>query len=326
MRLFMRTAARLTAAMLLMASSLAAAQTQPFPTKAVKVIVPTGAGGTTDIVARVIGQKLTELWGQAVLIDNRPGAGGTMGSEAIAKAAPDGYSLLWVMPSHMLIPILYPKLNYDPVKDFAPISMVTSVDLVLLVNPAVPANAVKELIALAKAKPGSLNIGVVDASLGYLASGAFRALAGIDIVNVPYKGVPQILQALVANEVQIFFVAPVTAIPQIRSGKLNGLAVTNARRLKSMPDMPTMQEAGVPGYDVVGWNGVLAPGRTSKKIINKIYADIARVLARPDMHEWMASQALELVGNKPEEFAAVIQADMAKWARMAAQLGLKPEQ
>jgi len=325
MTLIPRFAAGVAAAMMLVACGTAAGQAQTYPNRTVRIIVPTGTGGTTDIVARMVGQKLTEIWGQQVLIENRPGAGGTIGSEVVAKAPPNGYTLLWVFPSHMVIPSLYPKLSYDPVKDFSPISMVTTVDLVLLVNPSLSATSVKELIAVAKAKPGSLNYGVVQASLSHLAGGVFKNMAGLDIVNVPYKGVPQISAALLANEVQMFFVAPVTAIPQIRNGKVRGLAVTSARRLRSMPDMPTMHEAGVPGYEVVGWNGVLAPAGTPNEIVTKIYADIARVLARPDMREWMASQALELVGSRPEEFAAVIQSDMARWARTAREIGLKPE-
>ena len=312
------------ALMTFLACGSAASQGQTYPNRPVRIIVPTGAGGLTDILARMVGQKLTEGWGQQVLIDNRPGAGGTVGTEAVAKAAPDGYTLLWVFPAHMVSPTLYPKLSYDPIKDFAPISMVTGVNLVLLVNPAVPASSVKELIALAKAKPGSLNFGAVgEGSLGHLAGAVFKNMAGVDIVHIPYKGTPQVTAALLANEVQMFFDVPITAIPQIRNGKLRALAVTSTRRIAALPEVPTMQEAGIPGYEVVGWNGLLAPAGTPKEIISRIHADIQRLLQRPEVREWMASQALESVGSRPEEFAAVIQADMAKWARIAREIGLK---
>lgn len=312
------------ALMTLIACGPAASQGPTYPNRPVRIIVPTGAGGLTDILARMVGQKLTEGWGQQVLIDNRPGAGGTVGTEAVAKAAPDGYTLLWVFPAHMVSPTLYPKLSYDPIKDFAPISMVTGVNLVLLVNPAVPASSVKELIALARAKPGSLNFGAVgEGSLGHLAGAVFKNMAGVDIVHIPYKGTPQVTAALLANEVQMFFDVPITAIPQIRNGKLRALAVTSTRRIAALPDVPTMQEAGIPGYEVVGWNGLLAPAGTPKEIISKIHADIQRLLQRAEVRDWMASQALESVGSRPEEFAAVIEADMAKWARIAREIGLK---
>jgi tripartite-type tricarboxylate transporter receptor subunit TctC len=302
----------------------AVAQVPAWPARPVRIIVPTGAGGVTDILARLVGQKLTEAWGQQVLVENRPGAGGTVGTEAVAKAAADGYTLLWVFPAHMVSPALYPKLPYDPIKDFAPITMVTGVNLVLLVNPAVPAGSVKELVALAKSRPGSLNYGAVgEGSLGHLAGAVFKSMAGADIVHVPYKGTPQVSVALLANEVQMFFDVPITAIPPIRSGKLRALAVTSARRLALLPDIPTMQEAGIPGYEVTGWNGVLAPAATPRDIVNKVHADIDRVLKRADVREWMAAQALESVGSRPEEFAAVIQSDMAKWTRIAREIGIK---
>ena len=318
------TAAR-CAVTLMFACGTGPSQAQPYPDRPVRIIVPTGAGGVTDILARMVGQKLAENWGQPVLIDNRPGAGGTIGTEAVAKAAPNGYTLLWVFPAHMVSPSLYPKLPYDPVRDFAPISMVTRVDLVLLANAQVPATSVRELIALAKAKPGSLNYGAVgEGSLGHLGAAVFKSMAGMDIVHVPYKGTPQVTVALLANEEQMFFDVPITAIPHIRSGKVRALAVTSTRRLASLPEVPTMQEAGVPGYEVTGWNGVLAPAATPRDIIAKIHADIERVLARADVREWMAAQALESVGSRPEEFAMVIQSDMAKWARITREIGLKP--
>jgi tripartite-type tricarboxylate transporter receptor subunit TctC len=317
-------AALFFAAVMCLASGPAASQAPIYPTRPVRIIVPSGAGGVTDILARLVSQKLTESWGQQVLVENRPGAGGTVGSEFVAKAAPDGYTLLWVFPAHMVSPALYPKLPYDPIKDFAPITMVTGVNLVLLVNPAVPAASVKELVALAKAKPGGLNYGAVgEGSLGHLAGAVFKNLAGLDIVHVPYKGTPQVSVALLANEVQMFFDVPITAIPQIRNGKLRALAVTSARRLASLPEVPTMQEAGIASYEVVGWNGVLAPAATPRDIINKIYVDIDRVLKRAEVREWMGAQALEAVGSRPEEFAAVIQSDMAKWTRVAREIGIK---
>lgn len=303
-----------------------AASAQTYPTKPVKIVVPTGAGGITDIIARIVGQKLTEAWGQQVIIDNRPGAGGIIGSDTVAKAAPDGHTLLMVFPSHPVNPSLYAKLPYDTVKDFAPVTMVTTVTLALIVNPAVPARSVPELVALAKAQPGKLNYGAVGTgSLGHLAAEVFKSATGVNMVHVPYKGAPQAAASLLSNETQLFFDALITAIPQVKAGKVRVLAVTSPRRHPSMPDVPAIAEAGVPGYDVTGWNGILAPAGTPREIVAKLSADIVRVLKMPDVRDRLSAQGADPVGNTPEEFSAIIRHDVAKWAKVVKDAGIKVE-
>ena len=314
------------AVLAVLASCCAEAQVSAYPNKPIRLVVPSGAGGITDILARLIGQKLTEAWGQQVLVDNRVGAGGTIGTDSVAKSAADGYTLLMVFPSHTVNPSLYAKLPFDTVKDFAPVTMVTAVNLVLLVNPAVPARTLRELIDLAKARPGALNYGAVgEGSLGHLAGAVFRSMAGINIVHVPYRGAPQVTTALLGNEVQMFFDVTITAIPQMKAGKLRGLAVTSSRRATAIPDLPTMAEAGLPGYEVVGWNGILAPAGTPPEIIRKLNAEVVRILNLPEMRARLAAEAVEPIGNSPEEFAIVIQADVAKWAKVVKEAGMKAE-
>jgi tripartite-type tricarboxylate transporter receptor subunit TctC len=302
------------------------AQVSAYPNKPIRLIVPSGAGGITDILARIIGQKLTEAWGQQVLVDNRVGASGTIGSDMVAKASPDGYTLLMVYPTHPVNPSLYAKLPYDTINDFAPITMVSAVNLVLVVNPTVPARNLKELIDLAKAKPGALNYGAVgEGSLGHLAAEVFRSMAGIKIVHVPYRGAPQVTTALLGNEVQMFFDVTITAIPQMKAGKVRGLAVTSSKRATALPELPTMAEAGLPGYEVIGWNGILAPAGTPAPVIRKLHAEIVRILNSPEMRARLAADAVEPIGNTPEEFAAVIKADVAKWAKVVKEAGMKAE-
>ena len=319
------------AAVLLVAPMLAMGQApgtdanpQAYPARLIRIIVPTGAGGITDILARYIGQKLSESVGQPVVIENRPGAGGTIGTLSVAKATPDGYTLLWVFPSHPVSPTLYPKLPYDPVKDLAPITRVSNVELVLVVNNTVRAKSVAELIALDKANPGGMNYGAVgEGSLGHLAAVVFNRMTGSKFVHVPYRGAPQVEAALLANDVQIFFDVPITAGPQVKAGRLRALAVTSSRRIAMLPDVPTLAEAGVPGYDVTSWNGILAPAGTPREIVRKVNDEVVRILRRADVKEWLAARSIEPVGSSPEEFGAIIEADIAKWAKVIADAGMK---
>ena len=320
--------AALVALLLLMPASIrsqpANTDANAYPSKLIRIVVPTGAGGITDIVARWTGQKLAESVGQPVLIENRPGAGGTIGTQLVAKSPPDGYTLLWVFPSHPVNPALYPKLPYDTIRDFAPIAKVTNVDLVLVVNASVRAQTVGELVALEKANPGSMNFGAVgEGSLGHLAAVVFNRMAGTRFVHVPYRGAPQVEAALLANDVQIFFDVPVTAAPQVKAGKVRALAATSSRRIATLPDVPTMAEAGIPGYEVTGWNGILAPAGTPREIIRKLNDEVVRILRRADSKEWFAARAIDVVGSSPEEFGAIIEADIAKWAKIVAETGMK---
>jgi len=305
-------------------STAADAAAQNYPTRPVRIVVPTGAGGITDILARHVGQMLSERLGQPVIVENRPGAGGTIGTLAVAKAPPDGYTLLWVFPSHPVSPSLFPNLPYDPVKDLTPIVRVTNVELVLLVNPQVRANTVKELIALERANPGSMNYGAVGSgSLGHLAAVVFNSMTGSKFVHVSYRGTPEVQQAMLANDVQVFFDVPITAGPQIKAGKMRALAVTGTRRIATLPDVPTMAEAGVPGYDVTSWNGILAPAGTPAAIVRRLNDEVVRILQRPDVKQWLAERAIEAVGSTPEAFGAVIEADIAKWRKVIVDTGIK---
>ena len=302
------------------------ARGETFPSKPVQLIVPLGPGGINDIISRLIAAKLTESWGQQVIVVNKPGAGGIIGSEAVTKAAPDGYTILMVYSSHMVNPSLYSKLPYDSVRDFAPITLVNTVNLVLTVSPTVPVNSVQELIALAKAKPGTLNFGTSGiGSLGHLAALRFAKAAGIDVVHVPYKSAPEVITAMLRGDASFYFDSPITALPFIRSGKVKALAVTSAARSSVMPDVPTIAEAALPGFEVVGWNGLLAPAGTPKPTIDKLNADIVRILRRQEVVDQLKEQGVDVVGNTPEEFAARISADIAKWRDIIVAAGIKIE-
>jgi len=302
------------------------ARGETFPSKPVQLIVPLGPGGINDIISRLIAAKLTESWGQQVIVVNKPGAGGIIGSEAVTKAAPDGYTILMVYSSHMVNPSLYSKLPYDSVRDFAPITLVNTVNLVLTVSPTVPVNSVQELIALAKAKPGTLNFGTSGiGSLGHLAALRFAKAAGIDVVHVPYKSAPEVITAMLRGDASFYFDSPITALPFIRSGKVKALAVTSAARSSVMPDVPTIAEAALPGFEVVGWNGLLAPAGTPKPTIDKLNADIVRILRRQEVVDQLKEQGVDVVGNTPEEFAARSSADIAKWRDIIVAAGIKIE-
>ena len=295
---------------------------QSYPSRHIHVVVPAAPGGQIDILARLIGQKLSESVGQPVVIDNKPGGSGLIGTDTVAKAAPDGYTLLMAYPSHAINPSLFAKLPFDTVKDFAPITLVAGVNLVLLTNPAVPAANLKELIELAKAKPGTLNSGSVSGSLGYIAGEVFRTMAGINIVQISYRSVPQIAAALQGNEIQLFFDTTITAIPQVKGGRLKALAVTGSKRSPALPDVPTIAEAGVPGYELSGWNGLLAPAATPRAIVLRLNTEVARILKQLDIRDRLATFDIEPVGNSPEEFGAIIQADMIKWGKVVRDAGV----
>lgn len=291
-----------------------------YPDRPIRLVITFAPGGGTDILGRLLGQKLTDSWGQQVVIDNRPGAGGSIGMELAAKASPDGYNLVLGYFGTMAInPALYPKLPYDPVKDFAPVSQLISLPFVLVVNPAVPARTVAELIALAKSKPGQLNYASAGVGTGQHLNGELlKSMAHIDIVHVPYKGGigGQILTDLLGGQVQIYFVETLPGLPHIRAGKLRALAVTSTRRSPVLPDVPTMAQAGIPGYEAISWYGVLAPAGTPREVINKLHAEIVRILATQEMRDRFAREGSEPVGSTPEQFAAFIKAEIAKWAKV----------
>jgi tripartite-type tricarboxylate transporter receptor subunit TctC len=297
---------------------------QDYPSRTIKLIVPTGAGGITDILARLVGKSITDQLGQPVVIDNRTGAGGTIGTRAVAQAEPDGYTLLMAFPSHAANPALYATLPYDSEKDFAPISMVTKVSEIMLVPNSSPAKTVKEFIELARKEPlnyASVGVG----SLAHLATELFLSMAGVKVTHIPYRGVPQAQQAVMTGEVAAFFDTPITALPQVRAGTVRALGITTSQRLAVAPDIPTIAEAGVPDYEVVGWNGVLAPANTPRPIIDKLNKAIREALKSPEIEKVLSEQGLEPAGNSPEEFARLMHADIEKWIRVTRAAGIKPQ-
>jgi tripartite-type tricarboxylate transporter receptor subunit TctC len=291
---------------------------ETYPTKPIRMIVPFPAGGTTDILARSVGQKLGEAVGRQVIIDNRPGAGGNIGSDMVAKAAPDGYTLLMgTVGTHAINASLYAKMPYDHIQDFAPITLVAAVPNVLVVNPSVEAKSVRELIALAKAKPGQLSF----ASSGngtsiHLSGELFKTMAGIDMLHVPYKGSAPALTDLIGGQVNLMFDNLPSSLPHIKAGKLRALAVTSGKRSPALPDVPTIAEAGLPGFEASSWFGVFAPAGTPKEIITRLNMEIVKALTSPELKERLAAQGAEAVGNSPEQFAAHIRSETAKWAKV----------
>ncbi len=291
---------------------------QSYPNKPIRFIVAMPPGGTTDILARVVGQKLTESWGQQVVVDNRGGASGIVGMEIGAKAAPDGYTIIVTPASTYAInPSLFKKLPYDIAKDFAPVAVLAQNPFMLLVHPSLPVQSVKELIALAKSKPRQINYSSVGIGTAFhLAMEMFESMAGINMVHIPYKGAAASLTALLSGEVMVAFDALLTTTPHVKAGRLRALAVTGVKRSRELPDLPTMIEAGVPGYEVMGGFGVLAPAATPKEIVSKLNAEIVKILHMPDVRERFFGLGAEPVGNTPEQFAALIKSEIAKWSKV----------
>ena len=317
----------LIAALVLSLGAAAAAERDAtYPTRPVRILVPQSPGGTTDLTARLIAPHLSERFGQSVIVDNRPGAGSLLGTELAARAAPDGYTLLVIASSLTMIPSLHRNLSFDPLKDFAPIAMLSQYPNVLLVHPALPVKNVKELIALAKAKPGELNYASGGAGTGtHLGAELFKTMAGLDIVHVPYKGGGPALNALIAGQVQIYFAALPSTAPLLKSGKLKPLAVTSASRAAAAPELPTIAESGLPRFEQITWNGMLAPARTPRPLVERIHRDVRAALSVPATRERFAAQGAEVGGLDPEAFAALIGREAAQWARVIKDAGIKPE-
>jgi tripartite-type tricarboxylate transporter receptor subunit TctC len=303
-----------------------AALAQEYPAKPIRVVVPFPPGGGTDFMGRVIMQKVGENLGATVVIDNRGGAGSSIGTEIVARSPADGYTVLIVSGAHAINPSIYPKLPYDSVRDFAPVTMFTSGPGLLVVHPSVPAKSVRELIALAKSRPGQLNY--ASAGIGtppHLAGELFKTMARVNIVHVPYKGNGPAYTDLIGGHVSVMFPNVSTATAHVRAGKLRALAVTTKSRTPIAPDLPTISEAGVPGYDVSSWYGLLAPAGTPAAVVAKLQREIARVMRLPDVSEKLTSQGLDIVGNTPEEFAAIIKAEIVKWAKVVKASGAKAD-
>jgi len=305
------------AAALLLAAS---ASAQNYPNKPVRFVVPFAPGGTTDILARIVGQKLSELYGQQFLIENRGGAGGNIGAEIVAKSPADGYTIMMGTPGTQAInQYVYRSMPYDTAKDFAPVSLVALVANVLAINPQVPAKDLKELIALAKRQPGTLNFATPgNGTTGHLSTELLKTMAGINLTHVPYRGSGPALQDLLAGQVQMTIDNIPSALPHIQAGTLKALAVTGAKRWFALPDVPTMAEAGVPGYDATSWFVVMAPAKTPVEIVNKLSADIDAQLKTEDMRKRFREVGAEPVGGTPAELAAFISREQAKWKEVVA--------
>ena len=296
-----------------------AAQAQPaFPSKPLSIIVPFAAGGATDILARIVGQALSTEIGQSVIIENRPGAGGNIGGQLAAKANPDGHTLfMGAVGTHAINPSLYKKMPYDPIKDLAPLTRVANVPNLLVANPQQPFKTVQELIAYAKAHPGKVNFGSSGNGTSIHLSGEmFSHMAKADIVHVPYKGSAPAMNDLLGNQIAIMFDNMPSALQYVRAGKLNALGVTSAKRSPELPNVPTIAEAGVPGYEASSWFGLFVPAATPAPVQAKLHAALVKVLAQPDVKKRMADQGAEVVSEKPEQFAAFIQAESRKWGQV----------
>jgi len=298
---------------------------QTFPVKPVRLIVGFPPGGGNDILARLVGARLQDAWGQSVIVDNKPGANAIIGTELVAKSAPDGYTLLVGASGAMTFnPGLYDKLPYDPVRDFSPITMLGSFPLILSINPLLPAQSVKELIALAKAAPGKLNYGAGSTPF-QLAAELFKVQTGVEISHIPYKGSAAAITAVMANDVQLTFVDAPPAMAQIRAGRLRALAVTSRTRAAVLPEVPTMIEAGLGQYEVVLWTSLFAPAGTPRPVIDAIHAQAVKALQVADVRERMAALGIDPVGNTPEQLGAILRADLEKWTAVAKSAGVKAE-
>lgn len=304
------------------ASAPVAAQTYPSKPIHMTVSFPPGAG--PDILARMLGGKLSESWGQPVIVENRPGAGGNIATDFVARAPADGYMLL-VASNHLNInPNLFKQVNYDPLKDFAPVTLATSTPNVLVVKPSLGVKSIGELSALARSKPGTLNFSSGgNGSVGHLAGELYKVRANVDVVHIPYKGPVEAITAVLSGNAHFAFLVAPAALPQIRGGKLMALAVTGANRLQALPDVPTMEESGVADYEVSAWQGILAPAGTPPEIVKKLQTEIARILRLPEISATLTKQGLDVIASTPKEFADYNRAELTKWAKTVKEAGIR---
>jgi tripartite-type tricarboxylate transporter receptor subunit TctC len=321
----MTNVARVAVAVLCCMSLFAAAQTEPvrYPTRAIRVIVPLAPGGPSDLVARTVGQKLTEAWGQQVIVDNRAGANGVVGSEIVAKSAPDGYTLIMgTTGTHGINASLYPKLPYDTVNDFAPIARIGISNYVLVTHPSLPVRNVKELISLSRTRTAQITASS-GGSVSQLAAELFKRMANIEMVVVPYKGNALAVAATLSGEVSLIFGGIAQSAPLIKAGKLRALAVSGARRSQAMADVPTVSESGVPGFEAGSWYGLLAPAATPRGTVERLNREVVRIIQLPDVRDRLSAEAFDIPLDTPDQFAAYIKADVVKWAKVVRETGIK---
>jgi tripartite-type tricarboxylate transporter receptor subunit TctC len=298
---------------------------QPFPIKPMRIVVPFPPGGTSDILARLIGQKMSEDWGQPVLTDNRPGASGNIAAEYVAKQRGDGYTLfINTVGTHAINPAIFPKLPFDPIRDFTAISNLVNLPSILLVHPSVPAKTVKELVALARKRPGELLYSSAGSgSQPHLSAELFRGVAGIRLQHVPYKGAAQQMSDLIAGHVALTFATAPSGVPVARAGQARALAVTSAQRIAALPDTPTMAESGYPGFLAIGWNGIVGPAGIPPPVLERIHAQIVRIMQMPDVRERLIGLGAEPVWTTPEEFATLMKTEIARWAKVVKESGAR---
>jgi tripartite-type tricarboxylate transporter receptor subunit TctC len=304
-----------------------AALAQAYPSKPIRVIVPAPPGSAPDFLSRLLAPKLGDMWGQPLVIDNVLGAGGNIGTDRVAKAPADGYTLLFNTIGPIGVNIsMYSNLSFDPVKDFAPITLVAKVPNILVVHPSVPVKSVQELIAYAKQNPGKLRYGSPGSGTSnHLSAELLKLMAGIDLLHIPYKSSAQMTTDILGGQVEVVFHNAPVLLPHVKSGALRGLGITSTTRNASAPELPPIAEAGVPGFEVTAWFGFMAPAHTPPAVVNKVHADVVKAMALPDVRERMLIQAAEPVGSTPQEYAAFISAEIAKWAKVVKQSGAKVE-
>ncbi len=318
--------AQILASTILLSVVAQAAAQQPFPNKSIRLISPYGPGGGNDTLARLIGQRLTESLSQQVIVDNRPGANTIIGTDIVAKARPDGHTILFSGVNTLIINAILVPTPYDIIKDFSPVAPVAGTETIMVLNPSVPASNLRELIALAKAKPGGLNYATSSAGgAGHLVGELFKMTAEINIQHIPYKGSGQALNDVIGGQVQISILSPVSTIPHIRSGRLKGIAISGDTRFPALPQVPTFAESGLPGVEAKVIYGILAPARTPKQVVSKLAGDIARIQRTPEFNDKLASQGVDAFTLGPEQFADLIRADMAKYAKVIKAANIKLE-
>ena len=299
-----------------------AAQAQTYPTRPIKIIVPFGPGGFTDVAARILQKELAPAIGQSIIIENKPGAGSTIGTAEVSKAQPDGYTLVMISTAHVISPHLYKSMPYDPIKDFTPVMKLAEGPYVLVVHPSLGVNSVRELIALAKSKPNTVDYASSgNGSAQHLVGALFVTMAGAPLSHVPYKGSSQAMNDVLGGIVKVSFVGVPNALPNLNSGKIKALAVSTRKRYAELPDVPTLEEAGVPGYDATIWLGLLAPPGTPREVISKLNASIAKILSTPEARKLMASAGVDVATSSPEDFATLMQSELERWGKVVRATG-----
>jgi tripartite-type tricarboxylate transporter receptor subunit TctC len=298
------------------------AQSQDYPNKPIRIVVPFPAGGTTDIITRAVAQKLSEEWKQPVVVDNRPGGGANIGADHAVRSAPDGYTLLMASTAHSINASLYPKMTYDPVKDFTPITMVAETAQVLVIHPSVPANNVRELIAYLKAQRSSVSYSSAgNGSQPHLSTELFKMMSGTQMLHVPYKGGPQAMTDLIAGHVQVSLATAPSAVQNIKTGKIKALGVSTKQRIPALPDVPTITESGLPGYEASGYFGLVGPPQMPAAIVNKLNAALVKIVREPSMSKYLSEQGADPVTSSPAEYAALIRDEVEKWGKVVKATG-----